>query len=119
MERDPQKRKENFRDTQAAYRRNNREKISKYFKSWWAKNKDKVSDRRRERALEYQQLFPEKSICQQKVVVALRKREIVRAKFCSKCGELGDIHAHHYNYDHWKNFVWLCTSCHRKEHVSK
>ena len=119
MERDLTKRKEKYRATQKAYREKNKEKRSEYFRKWWAKNKERFIDRRREYNFEYLQLFPQKTIIHKQFSAAIMKREIVRAEFCSKCGEPGDIHAHHYNYDHWKNFIWLCASCHRREHVSK
>lgn len=119
MERDLTKRKGKYRATKKAYREKNKKKISLYFQKWWAENKERMIDGRREANLEYRTLFPEKVIIHNQTSAAIMKREIVRAEFCSKCGEPGDIHAHHFNYDHWENFIWLCASCHRREHVSK
>ena len=105
------------RDTRRRARPGEREKQAVYYREWYRKNGRRRAEGYLEKVLEWQQANPEKVAIHKQTYAALMRREIVRAEFCSNCGNPGDIHAHHYNYEHWKNFIWLCAFCHRKEHI--
>lgn len=50
---------------------------------------------------------------------ALRDGDLVRPDCCSHCGTSEKkIQGHHWTYlpEHWLDVIWLCTSCHGKEH---
>ena len=54
-----------------------------------------------------------------KVLRAIKKGFIVRPNICSKCNNEDFILAHHEDYDKPFNIIWLCNSCHRKQHFEK
>ena len=47
---------------------------------------------------------------------AIKSGVLVRAKFCSECGESGIIHGHHDDYSKPLEVRWLCTRCHGRSH---
>lgn len=50
---------------------------------------------------------------------ALRDGKIKRPDCCEHCGDSEKkIQGHHWSYlpEHWLDVIWLCTSCHGKEH---
>jgi hypothetical protein len=51
-----------------------------------------------------------------RVYYAVKRGEIIKPKFCSKCGEITKIYAHHITYSKKLNIQWLCMNCHRKKH---
>jgi hypothetical protein len=52
-----------------------------------------------------------------KVATAKLRKVLVKPDSCSVCGRQDTrIVAHHTNYDEPLNVVWLCSSCHKKEH---
>lgn len=46
----------------------------------------------------------------------IRLKKIIRPKFCSFCGSISKIEAHHINYDIPNYIVWLCKKCHMNRH---
>lgn len=100
-----------------AYRDKNKEKASKYYRAWYLKNGRHRAVDYLEKVLEYQEANPEKIIIHKRTELARRRGEITRPDVCSKCGvHCLDIHAHHLNYDHYLNFIWICPSCHKRIH---
>lgn len=49
---------------------------------------------------------------------AVRDGKIERKSLCEHCGDGGRLQKHHWSYEkeHWLDVVWLCPSCHGKEH---
>jgi len=50
---------------------------------------------------------------------ALRDGRLFRPPICEHCGTSEKkIQGHHWSYlpEHWLDVIWLCTSCHGKEH---
>lgn len=50
---------------------------------------------------------------------ALRDGKIEKPSCCEHCGTSAkSIEAHHWSYlpEHWLDVIWLCTTCHGKEH---
>lgn len=42
--------------------------------------------------------------------------KILRPYECSKCGKIGRMFGHHFDYDKPLEVIWLCGSCHRILH---
>lgn len=49
---------------------------------------------------------------------AKRKGNVVPAKACQGCGNVGRLQMHHPDYGEPLNIVWLCAKCHTAEHRS-
>ena len=49
---------------------------------------------------------------------ALKDGDLIRPSSCSCCGKICVPDGHHWSYDekHWLDVIWLCRSCHGKEH---
>lgn len=47
---------------------------------------------------------------------ARRAGKLIKPRTCSSCGCLGNIQAHHDDYDKPLDVRWLCCGCHRIEH---
>lgn len=61
----------------------------------------------------------EKRKAQHAISNALRDGDLVRSTSCEHCGTSEKkIQGHHWSYlpEHWLDVIWLCTSCHGKEH---
>jgi len=50
---------------------------------------------------------------------AIARGELVRPEKCSICGEKGNVHAHHDDYDKPLDVRWVCSSCHVRIHKNK
>lgn len=114
-----QKNKEKVSDSQRRYKEAHREEHYRYYADWYKANGRTRSINYAERNLEWRQTFPEKVKAHQQVSAAVNRGEVVKPLMCSKCLRETRLHAHHYNYEHFMNFVWLCASCHKKEHGQK
>ena len=98
------------------YRKKNIEQRSQYYKDWYQKNGRIRSDISIEAILEWQRNNPEKVKIQQQLNSAIKKGEIARSTACSRCKKKGKMQAHHTDYEHYLNFIWLCASCHKRIH---
>ena len=65
---------------------------------------------------EYHRKHPERGQFSQRVRRGILSGKISRPAKCSECGKTANVSAHHVNYEHFMNFIWLCHSCHRLEH---
>ena len=114
-----QKNKEKVNDYQRRYKEAHSEEHREYYADWYKVNGRKRTINDAERILEWRQAFPEKVKIHNQVSAAIKRGEVVKPLACSKCLRKTRLHAHHYNYKHFMNFVWLCASCHKKEHGLK
>ncbi len=96
-----------------------KEKQAVYYKKWYAKNGRTRNENYVEQTLEYQAKYPNRIKTQHLLQYAIKKGEYIRPDICPRCGNKAKIQAHHINYRSYKNFVWLCASCHKKEHLNK
>lgn len=101
------------------YRLKKKEYQKEYYAKWYKKNGRNRADNYTECILEWHEANPEKIKIHQQLRQAVLKGKVIRPKECSRCGKEGRIHAHHINYEHFMNFVWLCASCHKLEHGGK
>ena len=101
---------------QKEYRNKTKEKRSQYYIEWYAKNGRNRNENHIERVSEWKRLFPEKARIQDQLIYYVKKGDIIRPETCPRCGRKTKIHAHHVDYDHYTHFIWLCASCHKKEH---
>lgn len=60
-------------------------------------------------------LTPHKHQARMAVTRALFRGTLTRPKHCKRCGNLGEIEAHHTDYSKHLKVVWLCVGCHRKQ----
>ena len=61
---------------------------------------------------------PHKNAARVAVYKAIKNGQLVRGD-CYFCGSSERIQAHHEDYDHPLDVVWLCSSCHGKLHTIK
>jgi hypothetical protein len=62
---------------------------------------------------------PQKYKARDAMTVARRNGTLIRPEACEHCGTSEKkIQGHHWSYlpEHWLDVIWLCTSCHGKEH---
>lgn len=62
---------------------------------------------------------PDKYKARDALTIARRNGTLVTPDDCEHCGVSGvRIEGHHWSYlpEHWLDVIWLCTSCHGKEH---
>lgn len=62
---------------------------------------------------------PQKYKARNAVNNAIRDGRIERGSECHFCAANTDLHAHHEDYDHFLDVVWLCPACHGKLHAIK
>ena len=72
----------------------------------------------RVRSLSYRENNPVKYKAHCAVNNAIRDGLLEKPICCSVCPETVGIQGHHWSYEekHWLDVVWLCPSCHAKEH---
>ena len=88
---------EKRRSMRKEYAKNNPEKIREIKRRWARKNKHKRN-------------------AQSKARRAVLSGLLVKPNKCSKCGNKAKIEAHHEDYNKPLDVIWLCNSCHTKEH---
>ncbi len=84
------------------------------------KIKSQNPDFYRKRGAEYlrksREKYPEKNIARQLLDRAVKLGTIDRPDVCSECGKKCKPNAHHRDYSKPLEVVWLCNTCHGKEH---
>lgn len=89
-----------------------REKANARSRKWAKENREKHSlnaKRTRERN-------PERHKAHQYVNWAIKLKVLIKPENCSKCERIIDVEAHHKDYGKPLEVVWLCRTCHLKEH---
>lgn len=100
--------KERNRNQTEEWKERNRKKI----KSYRERNREKVKAAK----LEFAKSFPEIVEAHRLVKNALYKEELTRPDKCSRCLKECKAEAHHTDYTKPLDVVWLCRSCHGREH---
>ena len=111
-----QENKEEMREYSREYREATAEQRKEYYAKWYAAGGKARIQARREAGVEWGKKFPEKKRIEGQTRNALKHGKIIRPETCSRCEKKSKVHAHHYNYDHFMNFVWLCPTCHKRAH---
>lgn len=65
---------------------------------------------------EYRAAYPKKYKAHTAVNNAIRSGKLKRETSCTNCDYVGDIHAHHDDYNFPLSVRWLCAPCHKKWH---
>jgi len=104
---------------QRVYNSKRKEHQAEYYREWYKENGRNRADNYIEKILEWTDAFPERVRIQRLLRYAIKIGKVIRPEICPKCGRKAKIQAHHVNYEHFMNFVFLCASCHKKEHNYK
>lgn len=51
------------------------------------------------------------------VARAIKRGDLVRPEACDKCSKICKPEGHHFDYTKRLDVMWLCKSCHAREHV--
>lgn len=113
------------------YRKNNRDKIRRMDREYYANNLDKRRNHSKvamkkylltkgyDRRAKLEKLFPEKRKAREKLKIEVRAGRIKRSELCQICGKKnGRIEAHHHDYLKPLDVIWVCAFCHRQIHRS-
>ena len=115
------------KDYKNEWREKNKERVKKVVHENYLKNKEKVlerSKRWRENNKETfkkswkksDEKFPLKKPARRILRYYLEIKEIVRPENCDKCFKKCKPDAHHLDYTKPLDVLWLCKSCHGREH---
>lgn len=111
-----QKHKEKIHEYQKAYRARKGEHLSAYRRDLYRRNGRNRKPQDFSKISEWKANNPEKVKIHAAVYRALKRGEIIKPEYCARCGQRARLSCHHFNYLHFMNFIWLCSSCHKKEH---
>jgi len=101
-------RKEREKNQSDEQREKNRLKI----KSYRERNKESVKKYKEM----FSKTFPEIVEAHRLVKNALSRKDLIRSSQCSRCLKECKAQAHHEDYKKPLEIIWLCQSCHAKEH---
>jgi len=96
------------------YQNSNPEIIKKCKQNYVATHKEEIS----KYGKEYSKNNRVKKNVQNKVYRAKKQGKIIIPIKCEKCGKTRKLEAHHYDYSKPLDVVYLCNSCHQKEHLN-
>lgn len=100
-----------------AYCRKNPEKVAESKKRWHEQN---LESNRASRRNYYQTCNLKKHQARRQLKYAVRKGEIIKPRHCEGCGaekEKSELDGHHKDYSKPFDVIWLCSTCHGKEHI--
>ena len=108
---------EQVKITSRINKRKSREKLGKEheketYQRWYKKNKEK----KRQQVAKYRKKNKKKIWAQNKVNKAVKSGRLIRPDICPICNEEREVIAHHHDYNKPLDVVWMCRSCHGKEH---
>ena len=113
------RRRPEVKEKQKAWRQKNREKFREYYRLWYKKNGRRRAANYAEAILEWKQNNPEKMVIRARFTEAVRLGKIKRPESCSKCGKERRVQSHHYDYEDYRHFIWVCASCHKLIHLGE
>lgn len=103
------------------YKQKHKEEIKHYYHTWYTKNKKKLLERRKENNKKIVMLWkknnPEKIKAHALVTESIRKGIIFRSHTCEHCYTKTYTIAHHLDYTKPLEILWLCDSCHKRQHI--
>jgi len=94
-------------------------KVAAYYREWYRVNGRNRTPVPVEVSRERNRKFPEHARFSMKVGYEIKVGRLVRPDICPRCGREARVKACYRNYERWDHFVWLCASCHKKEHLHK
>jgi hypothetical protein len=94
------------------YRTENKENLYEKAKLWREKNKEKYC----QSIKRHHEQNPHKRRARQRLFYHIKKGNMTRPNFCSKCNKECIPEAHHEDYTKALDVKWLCRSCHGYEH---
>jgi hypothetical protein len=105
---------------QKQYAEENRKNLSAYHKKWKRDRSAEQKKKDREYARQYRnsdyRKNPDKIRARLKVYYAIKTGKLKRPDHCLRCGLICTPQGHHPDYSKPLKVVWLCDSCHKKEH---
>lgn len=84
----------------------------KHNNDWYQRNRH----RKLEKVAEHKKNNPEKIKAKAALNNALKSGRLTRPYKCERCESSSNIQGHHYDYSLPLEVIWLCCSCHTKEH---
>jgi len=96
------------------YRTDNTEKVKLARVKYYSENSEKIKKKSRE----YKVSNPAKVIAQGVLNRTIAAGKLYRPEECERCGSKCFPHGHHYDYSKPLEVIWLCVSCHMREHHS-
>lgn len=114
----------NKSDKEFHFTKGKRRKVCKicrtaYYRDWYKKNGRSRAIDYMEAIMEWQRNNPEKKKAHDKVFQAIKMGKIIKPISCSECLREKRLSAHHNNYSRPLDVLWLCSSCHKKKHLTK
>lgn len=106
------KNREKIRKQQREYSELNREKVREYNRSYRNRNFEKFKESHRKSCEKY----PERYKARKMLNYAIEYGYITRKERCERCEIFLKTEAHHPDYSKPLEVVWMCKSCHTKEH---
>lgn len=124
-----------LRTINSKWKRDNQKRVAATNKAWQSRNREKLAknarrfaernpERVRETTRKQRRLHPEKHRARVATERAVRRGDLVKPGTCEQCGDVptptvsgrSSIHAHHMDYSHPLDVVWVCRGCHAKIH---
>ena len=100
------------------YRLKNIKHFREYYRNWYKTNG-------RNRSVDYQEVItdwtkknPEKVKARKLVGYAVKTGKIIKSKSCTLCNRETRLSGHHRDYAKPLEVIWLCSSCHKLEHIN-
>lgn len=95
-----------------------KERQAKYYRLWYARNGRKRANNYTDIILLWAKEHPKEVRVRSIIAYAIRRGKLSKPLLCSICGRGGRINAHHDDYDMPFEIRWVCSSCHKKIHLS-
>lgn len=108
---------EKAREANRINKRNERERKGKQhfrdaYNEWYQNNKE----HKREYVAKRRKEDQKKIKAQNKLNKAVQYGRVTKPEKCERCNQVADLDGHHHDYNKPLDVIWLCRSCHMKEH---
>jgi len=98
------------------YYKKNKEKVLKQKSDYYKKNRERVLEQR----YAYVRKDPVRAKAHMLFKTAVKRGKIIRPDVCSLCKKPCKPDGHHHNgysEEHMYDVIWLCSMCHKREHM--